>query len=57
MSSESVGSGAIQNWYPSTTGMIARLPISTQDTGLSMASINPTVTTSAAHADSTKSFR
>lgn len=57
MSSESVGSGASHNWFPIHTGIIARLPITTHESGLSMASINPTVTTIAAHAASTKSFR
>ena len=57
MSSESVASGASHNQLPTATGIIARLAMSNHRSGLSMATINPTVATVAAHAANTKSFR
>ena len=57
MSCESVASGASHKRLPIATGMIARLPITTHETGLSMASISPTVTTMPAQAANTRNFR
>ena len=57
MSSESVASGACHSRLPMITGMIARLPITTHERGVSMASIVPTVTTIPADDANTRSFR
>lgn len=57
MSSDSVASGASHNRLPIATGIIAKLPITTHERGLSIASISPAVTTIPAHAANTRSFR
>lgn len=54
---ESVGGGAFHNQLPMITGKIARLAINIQRSGLSMATINPTVMIVPAHAANTRSFR
>ena len=56
-SSERVGSGASHNQWPTAAGIIARLAMMTQNSGLSRVRSTPAVMTVATHDANTRNFR